>query len=269
VSIVFNQLIDLKEGKNTIVVEAADEAGNKAVEEISITREVPKSLQLAERLSLTVLPFEQRGVVEQTSITFQDGLIDSLVDQNRFRVVEREKLEFILQEQKLSRSKLIDKDTALKLGQLVAAQSVITGSMIETRTGIEVIGRFIDTETSEILETEDVYSEAKDFEGLRKLAEGMAIKFHLDFPLVEGAVVQQKGDYIFTDLGQDKVKLFRRLIVYREEPIKHPVSGKVLGADNVIIGRARVNQVMADMSKAQLLDIEGAAVKPLDKVITQ
>jgi hypothetical protein len=151
----------------------------------------------------------------------------------------------------------------------VAANSIITGSMIETRTGIEIVARFIDTETSEILETEDVYGEAKDLPGLRILAEGMAIKFHIDFPLLQGLVVERKGNDIFTDLGEDKIKLQRRLLVYREEPIKHPVTGKILGADNVIVGRARVNQVMADMSKAELLDGDGGAVKRLDKVITE
>jgi TolB-like protein len=269
VTVFFSYLAELKKGENSLLIEAADEAGNTARQEILIVREIPTALQLAERLSLTVLPFEQRGVVSETSLAFEDSLVDSLVDQERFRVVERQKLDAILQEQKLSRSKLIDRDTALQLGKLVAANSIITGSMIETRTGIEIVARFIDTETSEILETEDVYGEVKDLPGLRKLAEGMAIKFHIDFPLLQGLVVERKGNNIFTDLGEDKIKLQRRLLVYREEPIKHPVTGKILGADNVIVGRARVNQVMADMSKAELLDGDGAAVKRLDKVITE
>lgn len=269
ISIFFGHLAELKEGENKLVIEATDEAGNTATYKMVIVREVPAALKLAERLSLTVLPFEQRGVVLEKSVAFQDNLVDSLVDRDRFRVVEREKLESILQEQKLSRTQLIDKDTALKLGKLVAAQSIITGSIIETRSGIEVVGRVIDTETSDILATEDVYGEIKDLPALRKLAQGMAVKFHQEFPLLDGLVIEQKGKHIFTDLGQDKIKLQRRLIVYREEPIKHPVTGKVLGADNVIIGRARISQVMADMSKAELLGVEGSAVKRLDKVVTE
>jgi len=265
----FSHLEELAEGENRIVIQARDEAGNRARREISIVRKVPKALQLQERLSLTVLPFDQNGAVSAAGLSFQDNLIDSLLDRDRFNVVERERLDAILHEQKLSRTALIDKEMALKLGRLVAARSIITGSLVETRTGVEIIGRLIDTETSVILATEDVYDEVKDLPALRTLAEGMAIKFHLDFPLTEGYIIQKKGKAIFSDLGREKIKLHRRLIVYREEPIKHPVSGKVLGADNVILGRARVTQVLPEMSKAQILDGDMGEIRRLDKVITE
>ena len=267
--IFFSHLAELREGENTITIEARDEANNVASKKITVIRCVPKALQLEERLSLTVLPFEQKSTVSEASLFFQDNLIDSLVNQNRFRMVERDKLDMILQEQKLSRTKLIDRSTALRLGKLVAVHSIMTGSIIETRTGIEIVGRMIDTETSEILATEDVYDEIKDLPALKTLAEGMAIKFHREFPLLGGVVIKQKGKYIFTDLGQDKIKLQRRLIVYREEAIKHPVSGKILGADNEIIGHARVTQVLPEMSKAELMRGKPGAIKRLDKVITE
>jgi hypothetical protein len=157
----------------------------------------------------------------------------------------------------------------LKLGSLIAAQAIITGSIIETRTGIEVVARMIDTETSEILATEDVYDEVEDLPTMRILAEGMAIKFHRDFPLVDGLIIEQKRENIFTDLGENVIKLRRRLIVYREEPIKHPLTGKVLGADNEILGHARVTQVMPEMSKAELVDVRPEAIKSQDRVITE
>ena len=268
-SIFFSHLAELEEGENSIVIEAEDEAANRSSKAIAVLREVPKALQLEERLSLTVVPFEQKGEVSEASLSFQDNLTDALVDQNRFRVVERDRLDVILQEQKLSRTDLIDRGTALKLGRLIAARAVIAGSIIETKSGIEIIGRLIDTETSEILATEDVYDEAKDLPALRSLAEGMAVKFHRDFPLVDGFVIERKGKNIFTDLGKSKIRAQRRLIIYREEPIKHPVTGKVLGADNVIIGRAGITQVMPEMSKAEIMDAKEGSIKQLDKVITE
>ena len=267
--IFFNHLMGLREGKNTIVIVAKDEAGNTEAKEISVIRRVPKALQLKERLCLTALPFEQKGAVSQACLVFQDNLIDALVKQNRFRVVERDRLDLILEEQKLSRTILFDNRTALRLGRLVAAQSVITGSIIETRTGIEVVARMIDAETSEIIATEDVYDEIKDFPALMSLAEGMAVKFHRDFPLVDGLIIECRGKDIFTDLGQDVIKLQRRIIVYRENPVKHPVTGKVLGSATQIIGRARVTQVQPEMSKAELIDGKRQLVNPLDKVITE
>jgi TolB-like protein/tetratricopeptide (TPR) repeat protein len=268
-SIFFGHLAELREGDNEILIEAKDQAGNLGEKKLLVKRRIPQALQIQERLSLSVLPFEQNGVVSESSLSFQDRLIDSLVNQNRFRVVERAKLDVILQEQKLSSTELIDKNTALRLGKLVAAQSIVTGSIIETGTGMEIVARVVDTETSEILASEDVYDEVKDPAALRSLAEGMAVKFHRAFPLLDGLVLQQRGNTIFTDLGQDKIKLNRRLLVFKEEPVKHPVTGKIVGADHVIVGRARVSQVMPEMSKADLLDGKPEAVKLQDKVITE
>lgn len=267
--IFFGHMAELEEGENMLTVEATDRAGNKASKHITIIRRIPKAFQLAERLSLTTFPFEERGSISETSLAFQDNLIDALVNRNRFRVVERKNLDIILKEQKLSRTNLFDRRTALKLGKLAAAQSVITGSIIEDRTGIEVVARMIDAETSEILATEDVYDERKDIPALRALAEGMAVKFHREFPLVDGFIIRQQGKNILTDLGQGIIRLRSRLIVFREEPIKHPVTGKALGADNVIIAHARVTQVMPRMSKAELSDGQAKAIQRLDKVITQ
>jgi len=266
----FSHLADLNEGENQIRIEAEDEAGNKESQKITVIRKIPKALQLEERLSISVIPFDQSGEISDYSVSFQDNLTNSLVDRNRFRVIEREKLDVILQEQKLSQTNLIDKDTALKVGRLIAARSVITGNIIETRTGIEIVARVIDTETSEIMSSSDVYDEVKDLMTLKKLSEGMAIKFHQDFPLLDGMIIQQKGNAIFTDLGEeDKVKLQRRLIVYREEAITHPVTGKILGADNLIMGHARITQIMPDLSKAEMLDGESSEIRNLDKVITE
>jgi TolB-like protein len=267
--IFFSHTAELREGENVITVEAVDEAGNKAAQTILVIRRVPKALQLAERLSLTVVPFEQKGEVSAVSLAFLDNLIDALVSQNRFRVVERDKLDVILAEQKLSRSQLIDKKTALEVGKLVAAQYVISGTIVETRAGIEIVSRMIDTETSEIMAVADVYDEVKELPALMSLAEGMAIKFHRDFPLVDGQIIQKKSENIFTDLGQEEVKLKRRLIVYREIPLTHPVTGKMLGADNEIICRARITQVMPEISKAQLVDGHAKTIKIMDKVITE
>jgi TolB-like protein len=267
--ILFSQFIELAEGENQVAIRARDEKGHMAEKTIYIIRRIPKALQLAERMSLTVLPFDQKGDLTTISDSFQDFLIDALVNRNRFEVVERNKLDIILMEQKLSRTKLFDEKTALKVGRLVAAQSLVAGSIIQTRLGSEIIVRMIDTETSDILAVVDIYDEVTNISSLRSLSEGLAIKLHREFPLIDGMVIQKKGNSIFSDLGKGKIKIRRRLIVFREEPVKHPVTGKWLGSDNVILGRAQVTQVMPELSKADILDGKTETIKPLDKVITE
>jgi curli biogenesis system outer membrane secretion channel CsgG len=222
--IFFNRLVELAEGENILAIKAGDEKGNSAQKVITVVRRIPKVLQLNERLSMTVLPFEQKGELSEISNSFQDYLINDLVNRNRFNMVERTKLEAILEEQKLSRTKLFDEKTALKLGRLIASQVITAGSIVSSRTGVEIIARVIDTETSAILAAADVYDEVAELKTLRLLSEGLAVKFHREFPLLQGLVIQKKGDNIFTDLGENLIKVQRRLIIFRDIPVNHPVS---------------------------------------------
>jgi TolB-like protein len=267
--IFFGQTVDLAEGDNRLLIEARNQDGQLSRHEIVVTRMIPKALQLSERLSVSVMPFEQKTAVSEIGLAFQDNLIDALVDRDRFQVVERNLLEQILAEQQLSLTQLVDEQTALEMGRLVAAESILSGSIIETRNGIEIVARWIDTETSEVLLTTDVYDEKRDLPALRDLARGMALKVHRAFPLIGGTIVQCKGNDIFTDLGQDRIKLKRRLLVYREEPILHPLTGRRLGADNTILAQARVTQVMPELSKARLQPASVKGIQALDKVITK
>ena len=208
-------------------------------------------------------------MITNAGLSCQDNLIDALFNQNRFKIVERDLLDLVLQEQKLSRTQLIDRKTALKLGRLVAAKSIVSGSIIESRTGIEIVSRLIDTETSEILAVEDVYDEVKDLSAMISLAQGMANKYHRDFPLADGKIIQIKNRNVFTDIGRNTIRNQRRLIIYREKPVLHPESGIKLGADHEIIGHARITQLSPKMCKAEIVDGKNRNIQQMDKVISE
>jgi len=268
VHLFFNHLVRLKPGENKIAVSATDEQGNIVNRELTIIRNIAEAFQSENRLSLSVMPFEKKGQIPESDLGFQDNIIDGLVEQNRFNMVERAKLDAILQEQKLSSEAVFDQINAIKIGKLVAARSILTGTIVATRKGLEIAARMVDTETSEILASEDVYGESMELSAIRELAQGLAVKFHQEFPLVGGMVVQNKNGALMLDLGQSVLKPNRRVIVFREEPVVHPVTGKTLGMDNTILGYAQVNQVMDSMSKANMVSPENSA-KALDKVITE
>jgi hypothetical protein len=267
--VLFNRVVPLNIGSNTISVVAEDSAGNIASKSIRIIRQVPEAFQLDARLKVTVLPFERIGYAENETAIFQDYLIDALLHRDRFRIVDRSILDVILKELHLSSSKLVDRNTALEVGRLAAAQSVIAGSIVESRQGIEIVSRIIDTETSDVLATIDVFGENKDRLALYGLAEGMALKYHKEFPLSNGMVIQVSGDTIVSDLGEEEIKLHRRVIIYREAPVRHPLNNRLMGSDKKILCRARVTQVQEEISKARLSGSPGTDVEVLHKVVAE
>jgi hypothetical protein len=155
------------------------------------------------------------------------------------------------------------------MGHLLAADAFLNGRIIETRLGIEVSSRFVDTETAEILAVVDAFAETASSDGLKQTAEQLAIKLHREFPVVEGEILDRQRRVIFIDLGSDQLRAQRRILIVNKEPVKHPVSGQPLGYDYKVIGRARLFQIQQAFSRGELYSDHTAGIEPRDGVVTQ
>jgi len=272
-TVYFNQLLELQEGKNTITIEVTDVKGNVATKTAAITYQIPTVHQIGSRMSMAVLPFEIKGDPGMVSELVYDNLIDAFVDQERFHIVTRgDELEAVLREQKLSQTDLVDKKTAVRVGKLVAAELILMGTVRETSDAIEIYARLVNTESSSIMEAKDVFSQDKSLPQLQYMTNGLALKLKHSFPLIQGMVIQVKGNEIYADFGSFKrIKKEMRFIVFQQEKvIKHPVSGKVLGSETKELGVATVVNVFEDMSIGKLIvDFEIGDINVQDLVITK
>lgn len=118
----------------------------------------------------------------------QDIFVTQLVQSGRYRVLERERLSAILQEQNLSLSGDIDPATALQVGQLAGVKYFLTGALTEyggTESGGHAYGvgslpgvsagrrrfvaafnaRLIDAETGDIVWADEGRGEESSFRG--------------------------------------------------------------------------------------------------------
>ncbi len=272
-TIYFNQLMELREGENKITIEVFDVAGNTAAKTVTIVYKVQEVHQLGSRISLAVMPFDSKGDLSLSRGLVYDNLINAFIEQNRFNIVTRgDELETVLREQKLSQTDLVDKNTAIRVGKLVAAEGILMGTVHETTDAIEIYARFVNTETSSIMEAKDVYGQDKSLSNIQYLTNGLALKLKHAFPLIEGMVIMVKGKSIFADFGSfQRVKKEMKFIVFKlGETIVHPVTGKVLGRETEELGVATVVNVFEDMSIGELVagfDIGNVNVK--DLIITK
>ena len=266
--ILFSRIVKLEEGKNDILITAQDTKGETARKAITVTRVIPPAFKFDARMRLTVFPFQKKGLVVSTEAGFQEYLLSALVSCDRFKMLEREMLSAILTEQNISASNLVDTKTKIHVGRLAAVQAIIAGHIIETRDGVEVIARIVDTETSEILVTTDVYSEDKTQGDWRRMAQGMALKIHREFPLLTGLVLERKGNILLIDLGQDKLRAQRYILIFESTPVYHPVSGTLLGEDQEILGHGRVLQINEALSKVEIRS-ETQPLEKMDRIVTE
>lgn len=81
-----------------------------------------------------------------------DMLIGELAANPGLRVVERDQIQKVLEEQKLSTDGKVDNETAVKVGKLVGAHYMVTGGFVTDRSGrMRFTARVFKTETSEIV----------------------------------------------------------------------------------------------------------------------
>ncbi len=251
----FSKMLTLSEGKNRILVEAIDVSGNKSAAEFSVTKHVPSVMQNGARMSISLLPFETKKSTDLMTLAY-DYLIGSFSDQKRFNMIERSKLEQVMVEQKLTKAKLTDPENSIRVGRLMSAEAIVATTVREDQKSIEIVSRVINTETSQVMEVRDVFTEDKSATSVRELMAGLAAKIAVAFPLVEGIVINKDKGYIYTDLGS-KVKIHKDagVIVYRRgKELRHPVTGKSLGFDTIKLAQGRFEEIQEDFSKARILD---------------
>jgi len=113
------------------------------------------------RPGIAVLPFSNGGSYGQGKEDFEAlergiaGMMISELSQNpAARVVERQEIQHLLEEQNLGAQGRVDPQTAAKVGKLVGARYVVMGTFVDFYGDFRVDVRLVNTETSEIVKTE-------------------------------------------------------------------------------------------------------------------
>jgi TolB-like protein len=114
-----------------------------------------------------------------------DMLITDLGNVSSLQLVERDKLNQVLSELKLSQSKFIDPRTAQKLGQGLAAELIMTGSYAIAGETLRVDVRIVEVKTGRVAASDKVSGKKADFFSIEKDLVDLLVKT-LDIKLSSG-----------------------------------------------------------------------------------
>jgi TolB-like protein len=127
--------------------------------------------------TLAVLYFDYGGSdasLEALRKGLAQMLISDLSAVDDLRVVERERLQAILDEQKLAQTGKTDAATAARIGKLLGARYLVLGSYFDVMKALRVDARLVDVETGQIVKSVGAAGKADDFLDLeQKLADGL------------------------------------------------------------------------------------------------
>ena len=113
------------------------------------------------RPGIAVFPFVNSGSFGQDKENFEAlerglaaMLISELSTNPQARLVDREQVQRLIEEQNLGTSGRVDGQTAARIGKLVGAKYVITGQFIDFYGDFRIDARLVNVETSEIVKVE-------------------------------------------------------------------------------------------------------------------
>ncbi|MGZ5302471.1 MAG: CsgG/HfaB family protein [Actinomycetota bacterium] len=120
------------------------------------------------RPTVAVLPFENgamkdRADYEPLTKGVAEMLVTAMAANPAVRVVERDRLQKLLDEQNLAASGRVDNETAVRIGKLLGVHHMLTGTyVIDPKQRVRLVARSINTETGVIEHAESVTGKADD-----------------------------------------------------------------------------------------------------------
>ena len=266
--LIFSHILPLVEGANQVTITATDRTGATVTKTARVVRKVEEVEQIGARLAVAVLPFAFKGAPSETYGGAFEAMVDALVNQGRFKVVSRDQLENILRELKLSSSGLVDQASALKAGKLAAAEAIMVATVNESPKAVEIYAQLINTETSTVLASKDVFDPEKAPGTARTKMRELAAKLKQEYPLVGGSVVTVSNQRVAVALGSaKKVRSDMKVIVYLEgDPLVDPQTKLVLDRNIESLGEGLLKDVRPQVSFAAM---EGKDLGKVERMIAQ
>jgi tetratricopeptide (TPR) repeat protein len=247
---------------------------NPPIEEKSDMLLGQKTIKLVgERMNIAVFPFENKGASRDLGEIILDKMITVLYNQGRFEMMERDKLNRVLEEQTLGQAGVIDAASAATIGKGIGVDAIVIGSVAASSSGaLSIDARVIDTESAAIIVAQDIYTGGSDAQSVKNAVENLAKKITEDLPLIQGFIIKIDGDDLILDVGRNAgLKKGMKCHVYREgKEIKHPISGEILGKETKILGEILVTDIFDKYSVSKILNKElGSAISLGDKFLTK
>ncbi|HBA84747.1 MAG TPA: hypothetical protein DCZ95_11690 [Verrucomicrobia bacterium] len=204
------------DGTNIFTVSVRDLAGNVAERQVAVISRVPEYLDEHYRLRVAALPWRGEAASGWISRDEAGEYLSEIVARPpvRFRLLARgDEWTDILHELELSASELADPRTAVKIGRLLPADLLLTGSIFEDGEGTTFYIKVVDTAEGTVLYAGDVYTEKK-LNDWRVKIEGLVSKMEQGFPLIESRIEELKSNTAIIAAGGDSgVRVGAKFIV--------------------------------------------------------
>ncbi|MDD5686288.1 MAG: CsgG/HfaB family protein [Elusimicrobia bacterium] len=254
----------------------------------AITIEKPKDEFIPPKKKISVVEFENKTAYGQRRLgtAASDVLLTELGKSKKFILIERSKLDKVMEEQKLQTTGMTDANTAVQMGKILGLDAIVVGSI--SQFGVKTGGsdylitqskqqvaectvdiRVIEVETGRIIYIDSGKGVAKSSKGsflgmgtkggYDETLEGEALRaaiakfvdnivFQVNARPWSCRVAEVDENNIYLDAGQESnLKIGTKLVVYHQgKEIRSPDTGMVIGKTEEKVGEVAVADYFGD-----------------------
>jgi len=109
------------------------------------------SAQQANEIYIAVMNLDPKGVSQIESEALSDRLRTELFNSGKYKVVERENMNTIMNEQGFQQTGCTSEDCAVEIGKILGVEQMLVGSIAKVGAVITVSARIVSVETGEVL----------------------------------------------------------------------------------------------------------------------
>ncbi len=204
-----------------------------------------------DKIALAVLDFEGKNVEQSKAEAVTDLLRTELFNTGSFRVIERQKIKQIVDEQRFQSTGLTDTDRAVEIGRMLNVQKIMIGTVTRLGSSYIINTRIVDVQSAMVVLAEAVERRGGEEELPKAIAElATTISFKVG---LEGAVIRVSPDEIYMDLGEaDGVKLGQPFTVIRSGEVITDLEGRIIGNNQENIATVMITKVYDRFSIAAI-----------------
>jgi len=116
-----------------------------------LAQEISSRVEAGGKTKIAVIEFSDlRGNVTDFGMFLAEELITKLFSSARFEVIERQLLNKIMQEHKLSLTGAVDPTSAKELGKILGVDAIVSGTVTDLGKRLKINARLISTETGNV-----------------------------------------------------------------------------------------------------------------------
>ncbi len=230
----------------------------------------PEDTWTSPPMVLSFVDFQEQGGLSERdgmSIVLTSQLAEQLKASGRVKVVDRILMDRLLEELNLGSSELADPETSLRLGRVLAARVMGTGTLFNMPEGTLLNMRLVDTETTAVgkvitMQMAGGLPQARDLFSLNRQILSAVIQ---DYPL-RAYVVEVKDSKAMINLGSDQGVVAGTKFEVIEEGSQVEYKGKKLKSSPTVVGMLEVSRTEPGLAYCRIVNQKRPIAKD-DKIL--